>query len=518
MEAEAKSRRSSGRRRRGRGGGGEAAAPARQPNYRQLRHPFEPQRIFSNDELNAIHDTALRVLEELGIKVLLPEAREIFERGGARLGDDDMVYIGRDIIEEALKTAPSSIRLRAINPAREQIYENDSMLFMAGAGCPNTNDFERGRRAGDLEAYRESLMLAQSFDIIHLLGPSVEPQDVPINLRHYEMMRGQLELSDKPLFIYARGRDQINESMEMIQLGLNLSDDEFQDGVWAWTNINSNSPRMLDNPMAQGIIDMARLGQMSIITPFCLAGAMAPVTVAGALTLQHAEALCGVALAQLAKPGAPISYGGFSSNVDMKSGSPAFGTPEHVKMQIGAGQLARHIDLPWRSASGAASNTPDMQAATENNMSIWGAAMAHATVTIHAAGWLEGGLSFGYEKFINDVETLQMMAEMTFKSEGTEAEIGFDALAEVQPGGHFFATQHTMERYQTAFYSPLVSDLSNFGQWTDSGEKTSAQRATEIWKTTLAEFKAPAYCEGVGERLAGFIEERSAKGGAAPLE
>ena len=505
------------RQRRGRGTAKTDETPRRSLTYRQLRHGFAPQAIFSEDEIATIHDTALRVLEELGMKILLPEAREIFAKGGARI-DGEMVYIGRDIVEAAIASAPSSFVLRAANPAREQVYESGAMIFMAGAGCPNASDAKRGRRPGDLEAYTECIKLAQSFDVIHLLGPSVEPQDVPIHLRHYEMMRAQMEFSDKPICIYARGRGQITESLEMIQLGLGLSDEDFNNGVWGWTNINSNSPRMLDNPMAQGIIDMARLGQMSIITPFCLAGAMAPITVAGALTLQHAEALCGIALAQLTREGAAVSYGGFSSNVDMKSGSPAFGTPEHVKMELGAGQLARFIDLPWRSAAGSASNTSDMQAATENTMGVWGAALANATLTIHAAGWLEGGLSFGYEKLINDIEALQMLAEMTQKPGADAAEIGFDALKDVEPGGHFFATQHTMDRYRTAFYKPLVADLGNFGTWEDSGGKTSSERAVDIWSSKLENFEAPPGVEDVSERLATYIEARINSGGAPPLD
>lgn len=350
------------------------------------------------------------------------------------------------------------------------------------------------------------------------IGPCVEPQDVPIQFRHYEMMRAQLNHCDKPMFVYARGTEQVSESFEMIRLALNLSEDEFTDGVWGTTVINSNSPRMLDVPMAQGLIDFARAGQMSIITPFCLAGAMAPITIAGALTLQHAEALAGIALAQMTRPGAPISYGGFSSNVDMKSGSPAFGTPEHVKMQIGAGQLARYIGLPWRSAAGSAANTPDMQAAIETNMSVWGGCMANATLMVHAAGWLEGGLSFGYEKFINDVDALQMLAEQTVSEQGNDAEIGFDALAEVEPGGHFFAAQHTMDRYQTAFYEPLVADLSNFGTWEEAGAQTSAARATAIWKRNLAEFENPKQGDRAASNVAAFVEDRKNQGGAFPQE
>ncbi|MBT3143335.1 trimethylamine methyltransferase family protein [Ruegeria litorea] len=510
-------------RRRGRAGGrgarqaADSKSATRSLAYRQLRHPYEPQSIFGADEINSIHKTALRVLEELGMKILLPEAREIFAKAGAKVVDE-MVFIGSDIIDEALKTAPASFKLHAANPEREQIYETGALLFMAGAGCPNATDNERGRRPGDLQAFEETLKLQQAFDAIHLLGPSVEPQDVPIHLRHYAMTRAQLAYTDKPMFIYARGRDQVFQSMEMIQTALELSDDDVAGQIWGWTNINSNSPRMLDNPMAQGIIDFARMGQLSVITPFCLAGAMAPITVSGALTLQHAEALAGIALAQMANPGAPVSYGGFSSNVDMKSGSPAFGTPEHVKMQVGAGQLARHVGLPWRSASGAASNTCDMQAATETDMAIWGGLMGNATLMIHAAGWLEGGLSFGYEKFINDLECIQSVAELAQPTSGSDAEIGFDALQEVDPGGHFFATAHTMARYQDAFYQPLVADLNNFGSWEEAGSLTSTDRATQVWKQTLSDFKAPAGCDERVARVEDLISKGTEAGGAAPLD
>ena len=269
--------------------------------------------------------------------------------------------------------------------------------------------------------------------------------------RHYSMTATQLVHGDKPMFIYARGRRQVAESFELIRLGLDLAETDFTDGVWASTVINTNSPRQIDIPMAEGLIDFARAGQMSIITPFCLAGAMAPVTVAGALVLQHAEALAAITLAQLAQSGAPVAYGGFASNVDMKSGSPSFGTPEHIKLSIGSGQLARHIGLPWRSASGAASNTADMQAAGETHMGLWAALQANATLTVHAAGWLEGGLSFGYEKFINDIEALQTIAELCAKTPEDEASLGWAALADVDPGGHFFATEHTMQRYRDAF-------------------------------------------------------------------
>ncbi|MFN4099069.1 MAG: trimethylamine methyltransferase family protein [Pararhodobacter sp.] len=495
----------------------QTSTPVRAPNYRQLRHPFTPQQVFSADRIAAMHDTALKVLEDLGLRILLPEARDILRKAGARVADD-MVFIGRDMVAAALASAPGSIPLRAANPARSQTYADGTLLFTPGAGCPNVSDRLRGRRAGSLESFTETLKLHQSFDVIHILGPSAEPQDVPPPLRHYATMQAQLTLADKPLFVYARGQAQVEQSLEMIRLGLNLSQADWDSGAYAYTVINTNSPRMLDNPMAQGLIDFARAGQLSIVTPFCLAGAMAPVTAAGALVLQHAEALAAITLTQMTRPGAPVSYGGFSSNVDMKSGAPAFGTPEHVTMQIGSGQLARHIGLPWRSAAGSASNTADMQGATENTMGLWGGLMANATMVVHSAGWLEGGLTFGYEKFINDVEALQMLAELCTKPEADDDALAFDALAEVPPGGHFFAAAHTMQRYSTAFYSPLVADLQNFGNWTKAGEQTSAERATAIWQQVLAGFTPPATADGVADRLAPYIEAGTLAGGAPPLD
>jgi trimethylamine--corrinoid protein Co-methyltransferase len=489
----------------------------RQPNYRQLRHPFPAQTMFSDDEIAAIHDTALRVLEELGMRVLLPEARQIYAAAGAKVVDD-MVFIGKDIVRAALASAPTRWRLRAPNPLRDQDYATGNMIFMAGVGCPNATDRDRGRRPGSQADFVETIKLCQHYDVIHMLGPMTESQDVPIHLRHYATIQAQLEYSDKPLFLYSRGPGQVQQGFNLIQTALNLSDAEFTGDVWVSTVINTNSPRLLDNPMAQGLIDFARAGQMCIVTPFCLAGAMAPITPAGALTLQHAEALAAITLTQLARAGCPVSYGGFSSNVYMKSGAPAYGTPEHLKMQIGGGQLARHIGLPWRTASGAASNTADMQAALETTMGLWGSSLAHGTLIVHTAGWLEGGLTFGYEKFINDIESLQVFAELSSRPSGSAAEIGFDAIADVQPGGHFFQTQHTMDRYQTAFYSPIVADLSNFGTWTEAGAKTSAERATDVWKQVLHEARKPDGAEERVARMQPMIARFTAAGGASPMD
>ena len=489
----------------------------RHKQYRLLKNPFTPQSVFSEDEANQIHLTALRILEELGLKILHDEARSRFKKAGAMVNHDTQtVKIGADIVSDALNTAPKSIPVKTGNRKRDFTLELGSLLFGAGAGSPNVIDAERGRRAGTLQDFDDFVRLTQDFDALHLNVPFVEPQDVPTHLRHYSTIRSQLLLSEKFPFVFSRGRLQVEQTFDLLQIGRNISVEEFTNNVYCYTIINSNSPRQLDIPMAQGIIDFAKAGQVSIITPFCLAGAMAPITVAGAITLQHAEALAGIALAQITNPGSPVMYGSFSSNVDMKSGSPAFGTPEHVKATLGSGQLARLLGLPWRAGAGSASNTCDAQGANENQMGIWGAVLAGATTVIHSAGWQEGGLSTSFDKFITDMETVQSIAELCSPVSADSDNIGFDAIKDVQPGGHFFSTEHTMKRYKTAFYEPLVADLSNYGSWEESGKLTAETRAGEIWKQKLKSFKAPNIDPSIKEKIEAYIEIKTIAGGAPP--
>ncbi|WP_299153822.1 trimethylamine methyltransferase family protein [uncultured Tateyamaria sp.] len=502
------------RRRRGRGA---APAKTRKTDYRQLRNPFPAMNVFSDDRIAAMHNAALDVLERLGIKVLLPEARAVFKAAGARVDEStQMIHIGREVVEAALDTAPKSFALKGGAPERDQIMELGTMIFQPGAGCPHATDLERGRRPGTEQDFRELITLTQHFDVLHMIPPLVEPQDAPIHLRHYAMTQGQMELTDKVPFIYSRGTGQVDQSFEMLQIARGLSDEAFRADAHCYTIINTNSPRQLDIPMALGIMDFARAGQMAVITPFTLMGAMAPITVAGAMTLSHAEALAAITLGQLVSPGAPVCYGTFTSNVDMKSGAPVFGTPEHFKASLAAGQLARHIGLPWRCASGSAANLGDVQAANETQFGTWGCLMAGATVTLHAAGWLEGGLTVSYEKLITDVEVLQMVAELCVQTPAEEAEIALDALQEVQPGGHFFGAAHTMERYSTEFYEPLVADFANIGTWEERGSVDATARATGIWKGILRDFTPPTSHEDNLEDLRTYISKRSAEGGCAP--
>ena len=336
-----------------------ASAHSRSAAYRRLVNPLIRQPVFSDDRVDAIHETALKVLEELGIKVLNKQARDRFKKAGAEVDDDSwMIRLDRGLVAEAIRTAPGQFDLIGGAPERTVTLGGDHVAFMGVGGPPHISDLDHGKRPGTMEDTRNLIKLTQHFDVVHLLSPNVEPQDVPINIRHLDMTHAEMTLSDKAPFIYSRGPGQVRDCFEMIRLARGLDEAAFAAQPYCYTVINTNSPRQLDIPMCQGIMDFADVGQISLITPFTLSGAMAPVTIAGALTLAHAEALAGITLAQISRPGAPVLYGSFTSNVDMKSGSPAFGTPESLRGRsapdslhgistcLGAGRSAPPRTLP----------------------------------------------------------------------------------------------------------------------------------------------------------------------------
>ena len=503
--------------RRGRLRGRAAQAPdgARFRNIVNTTPPVEP---FSADAVEAMHGAALTILRDLGIRVLGDAARAVFAAAGASVDDDHMVRMDADLVKEALASAPQEFTIRARNPARDMQVDGRTIHFAAGGGCPNVTDRVRGRRPGTLAAFRDALRLQQSFDVCALLAPAVEPQDVDVRLRHLDMALDQARLSDKVPFLYARGTAQAEDGFELLARAHGTDRATFETEPRCFTVINTNSPRQIDVPMGEGIIDFARAGQVSVITPFCLQGAMAPVALAGALTLSHAEALAGIVLAQLVRPGAPVVYGAFSSNVDLKSGAPVFGSPEHMRANHGAGQLARHIGLPWRSGAGTAANMADGQAMAQTTLALMGTVQGGANLVFHAAGWLEGGLTFGFEKFIADLDVLHALALSMTPDSGTQVELGLEDIAAVPPGGHFFDAPGTMERYATAFHEPLLFSSDNFGQWEENGCRTAEERATTVWQGILADFEAPPIADDRLEAMEAFVERRRAEGGAAISE
>ena len=499
-------RRSRGRRSRtDRGAGGIPQLP---PTH--VLRTVPPISLAGEEQIEAIHRTSLRILSELGIRVMGARAREVFRQAGARVDEETAtVRFGEDLVEEALRTAPSRFTLTPRNPDRAVPLGGNSVAFGLVAGPPNVHDAIRGRRVGTMEDYRNFIRLAQYFNAIHIIGNQVTaPQEMPANSRHLDTYFANLTLSDLSFHLSAIGRGRTMDGINMMAIsrGMSLEDMALDPGVT--TIISINSPRLFDTEMGEGLMAMAEHGQPVSITPFTLMGAMTPVTLAAGLAQQNAEALFGVVLTQLVRPGAPVLYGAFTSNVDMRSGAPAFGTPENTRANVIAGQLARRYGLPYRTSNANASNAVDLQAAYETTMATWGAVMGGGNLIYHAAGWLEGGLTASYEKLVLDVEILQNMMEFLKPFDTSEAELGFDAIAAVPTGGHFFGAAHTMERYETAFYRPMLSDWTNYGAWEAAGAKDALTRATAIWQQALRDYEEPPMDASVREELEAYVARR----------
>ena len=375
----------------------------------QARVTFEPTRIISDDQLESIHLASLEVLETIGIDVMHEEARDYFSAAGASV-DGERVRIPAEVIEKAIASVPSAFTFHARNPAKSIRIGDGYLSFGTVGSAPNSSDLDHGRRPGNLEDYRGFLKLAQSFNCIDFIsGYPVEPIDVHASVRHLVALKDMALLTDKPFHAYSLGEERIRDGIEIARIARGISPEQLEQEPSLFTIINTNSPLKMDVPMLQGIIEMARRNQIVCITPFTLAGAMAPVTVAGALVQQNAEALAGIALTQLVRAGAPVIYGGFTSNVDMKSGAPAFGTPEYMKSAMIGGQLARRYGIPYRTSNTCAANTIDAQAAYESVFSLWGVTMGGGNLVMHGAGWMEGGLVASFEKFVLDCDLIQMV-------------------------------------------------------------------------------------------------------------
>ena len=481
-----------------------------QAPWRTLRNPYRPVEIMSADEVEAIHRASLRILDEIGVEVLGDRAVDILAADRARIDRETrLVRLEPARVEELVATAPSEFEIHARNPERNVRLGGEHLVFCAVGGPAFVTDLDRGRRAGNHADFVDYVRLIGALDVIHQEGGGpLEPTDLPVATRHLEMYHALATNLDKTWHCLGFGATPVNDALDMAAIARGVDREALIAKPSLITIINTNSPLRLDGPMSDGLIEMATWGQPVVATPFTLAGAMTPATLAGALAQQNAEALFCIALAQLVRPGTPMVYGAFTSNVDMRTGSPAFGTPEYVKGAFASGQMARRYRLPWRSSNATASNVVDAQAAYESEMAIWGAVMGGVNLLYQGAGWLEGGLTASYEKLIVDAEMLQMMAEVLTPFRVDEAEIGVDAIAAVGPGGHFFGSPHTLERYETAFYRPLVSDWRNFETWQEDGARTATERANTIWKRLLAEFEPPPMDPGTREALDDFVARR----------
>ncbi|RMD62403.1 MAG: methyltransferase, partial [Alphaproteobacteria bacterium] len=368
--------------------------------WRRIESPYPPLDILEPAQIEAIHDASMEILEEMGIQVLSPRALEVLARGGVEVDrGTGVVRFDRGLIAELVAKAPEQVSVTPRNPARRLTIGGRHINFSLVSGPPNVHDCERGRRSGNYRDYCDLVRLMHSLEIIHCLGNQpVAPIDLPAPSRHLDCYLADVIYTDRAYNCTAIGAERVLDGIDIAAIARGVTRADLIASPAVMTNINVNSPRLLDNAMCEGLMAMAEWGQPVVVTPFTLMGAMTPITLAAALAQQNAEALAGIALAQLVRPGTPVVYGAFTSNVDMRTGAPAFGTPENAKATVVAGQLARRYGLPYRASNANASNVADAQAVYESQMSLWSAILGHANIIFHGAGWLEGGLCASFEK------------------------------------------------------------------------------------------------------------------------
>ncbi len=514
MDGDAAAEGGARRRRSGRVHGERSRLPQQRP-WAQPRMRYQPTEAVSADELESIHDASMQILEEIGMDFLDEEARGLLAAAGARVEPGtERVRFDRGMVIQTIRTAPSTFTLHARNPEHHLQIGGDFMAFGCVSSPPNVSDLEGGRRVGNRADFQDLVRLAQMLDVLHFFGGyPVEPVDIHASVRHLDAFFDLLTLADKAVHAYSLGRERNRDCLEMVRIARGVDDATLDREPSIFTVINSSSPLRLDAPMLHGVLEYSARNQVVVMTPFTLAGAMAPVTLAGALAQQNAEALAGVVMTQVVRAGAPVVYGGFTSNVDMQSGAPAFGTPEYMRTAMVGGQLARRYGLPYRSSNVCAANALDAQAAYESVFSLWGAVMGGVNLMMHGAGWMEGGLHAGFEKMVLDAELLQMVAAFLDPVVVDEESLAVDAVREVGPGGHFFGAAHTQSRFRTAFHKPMISDWRNYETWREAGSPEAAGKANGIARELLAAYQRPGIDPAVEEELAAFVARRKAEGG-----
>ncbi|MHA1599675.1 MAG: trimethylamine methyltransferase family protein [Alphaproteobacteria bacterium] len=511
----------SGAGRRGRGGGrqgrriaqAEQAATAVPVGLRSLTNPLPPVEPLDTEALNRIIAAAFRLLREAGIEFQNARARDILKRHGARLDEaSGIVRFDEALVREYVAHAPSSFRLHARNAMHEITIGGASINFAPVAGPPNVSDLDRGRRPGAFEDQCNLIRLDQALGVTHIAGASpVEALDLPAETRHLDFYRSQIFLTDRPWNASGIGRDRVLDAIEMVAIARGIDRNQLLGEPSLLSVINVNSPRRVDSALLEGLMAMSEHGQPCVVTPFTLAGAMSPITLAGALAQQTAEALAVITLIQMIRPGCPVIFGGFTSNVDMKTGAPAFGTPEYVKAALIGGQIVRALGLPYRSSNVNASNAVDAQAMQESSLSIWAAIMGHANLIYHSTGWLEGGLTASFEKAVLDADLIRAWSAILEPLQVTDETLALDAIMETPPGGHFFGAAHTLARFKTAFHEPLTADWRNFESWQMDGAKSATERANTLWKKLLDDFEPPPVDADMRAAIDDYVARRKAQ-------
>jgi trimethylamine---corrinoid protein Co-methyltransferase len=486
--------------------------------WARMVNPFKALQLVSEDEVEALHEAALDILEEIGIRCHVAEARDILREAGARIDDGTAhVWLGREIVEQALKTVPSQVVLTPRNADHAVRLGGQHMATSTVLGPPHVTDLVRGRRTGKLADLEELLKLTQFFNIVHMNGFPLEAQDIEVRFRHLDAALAMVTLTDKVPALYCQSRQRIEDVLTLCAMARGETLEEFGRRPGAYAIINTNTPLQYDVPMTIGVMDMARHGQPTLITPFILAGASTPNTLASALALNTAEILFGVTLAQLVRPGAPVIHGLAVINVDMKTGAPAYGWADMHRGTLIGCQMARRYNMPIRTSIFSSPNTPDYLAGSETAMAAMTAMMSGGHLFMHATGWLEGGLCTSLEKFVLDCELMQNIAHFMQPADMSADAFALRDISDVGPGGHFFGTERTIASYESAFYRPILASTQNHGAWAEAGSKTAEERATSVWQEALRTYEEPHLDPARQEEMIAFVAKRQEQGGA-PLD
>jgi trimethylamine--corrinoid protein Co-methyltransferase len=473
------------------------------------KNRLKPYEILSGDEVETIHGQAMLILQEIGVDFLHDRARELFAKAGMKV-EENRVRFDPAFVLEMVAKAPAQFELQARNPKRTVTIGGDNMVTAPVYGPPFITDLERGRRGATIEDFNNFDKMSQAVEQIHCAGgTTVEPEDLPLGTRHLDMVYSHLRWTDKPFMGSVISSENARDTVEMASIVFG-GRESIEKTPAIMSLINVNSPLRYDDRMLGALLEYSDVGQPVIVTPFLMAGAMSPMGLAGTVAQQTAEALAGIALVELIRPGTPSVYGSFLTNTDMQSGSPAFGTPESAMGILASAQMARHYNLPFRGGGAlTSSKSPDAQAAYESMMCMWPTVLGRVNFVLHAAGWLESALLASYEKFVIDVEALRMFEWILGHGLPVDDEgLAMDALREVGPGGHFLGAEHTLRNYRTGFYRPWISSTDNYDRWNRLGARTTDRVASEKVKQLLAEYPDPGIDPGIDEALKEFMTKR----------
>ncbi len=491
--------------RRGRQEAEKSATPAIVPFITRKIPEYE---LLDEEGLALIENNAEIILEEIGIDFRYEPAIALFREAGADI-DGERIRFPRGMCRKIIQdSAPTTFEQKARNPLRNVTLGGKATVFAPVYGPPFVRDLDKGRRYGMIEDFRNFVKLTYMLPSLHHSGGTVcEPTDLPVNKRHFDMVYSHMKYSDKPFMGSVTHPDRAQDTVDMCKIL--FGEDYIQENTVVINLINANSPMTFDETMLGASEVYARNNQASIISPFILSGAMSPVTVAGTMAQILAEAMAGMAFTQLVRPGSPVIFGTFSSSISMQSGAPTFGTPEPSLVINGCAALARRLGVPFRSGGSlCGSKISDAQAAYESANTLLPTITAGVNFVLHAAGWLEGGLSSGYEKLVMDADQLGMMQVFANGTDLSENGQALSAIREVGPGQHFLGCNHTQENFKTAFYRSNIADNNSFEQWEMEGSMDATMRANKLWKKMLNEYEAPPLDPAIDEALLAFIQQR----------